>query len=163
MTLAPKKDVLGALLEEGNVFLHIDPHASGVRIPHHLRDRPTVVLELGYEMAIPIPDLDISAQGVNATLSFGQAPFFCHLPWKSVFAMISKDGRVLLWPKDVPAHLADTLQSNPPRPEPPSAPKTPKEENRRRFGVIDGGRSAKGTVDDGTGPQQGPTHLRVLR
>jgi hypothetical protein len=40
---------------------------------------------------------------VQATLSFGGRPFFCVLPWESIFAVTSSGtGEGQVWPEDLP-------------------------------------------------------------
>lgn len=106
-TLPPKKTVLKALLKAGSVFLHIDPRVKGVAVPGYLVSQPSVVLQIGYKLARPIPDLTLSEKGVTATLAFSNTPFQCRMPWNSVFAMVAENGRVMLWPSDMPAELLE--------------------------------------------------------
>jgi hypothetical protein len=57
-------------------------------------------------MAIPIPDLRLDDEGMSCTLSFNRSPFFCVVPWTSVFAIVGDDARGMVWPDDVPAEIA---------------------------------------------------------
>jgi hypothetical protein len=43
---------------------------------------------------------------MSCTLSFNRSPFYCVVPWSSVFAMVGDDGRGMVWPDDVPQELA---------------------------------------------------------
>jgi hypothetical protein len=43
---------------------------------------------------------------MSCTLSFNRSPFYCVVPWSSVFAMVGEDGRGMVWPDDVPQELA---------------------------------------------------------
>lgn len=101
----PKKDQLQKLLARGSVFVHLDPRREGVKVPEWLAARPQLVLQLGLNFAIPIPDLVIDEQGVRCTLSFNRAPFYCVLPWSAVYAVVAEDGQVTVWPKEVPPEL----------------------------------------------------------
>ena len=112
-TLPPKKTVLKALLNAGSVFLHIDPRVKGVAVPDYLVAQPSVVLQIGYKLARPIPDLKLSEKGVTATLSFSNIPYHCRMPWNSVFAMVAENGRVMLWPSDMPAELLEDADEDP--------------------------------------------------
>jgi hypothetical protein len=101
--LPKKKDVLEALLGESNVFLHLDPRREGVVVPKWFQNQPELVLQLGLRMPVPIPDLEIDDEGVSCTLSFNRSPFWCCVPWRAIFAVVSeKDQRGVLWPEDVP-------------------------------------------------------------
>jgi hypothetical protein len=48
---------------------------------------------------------------MSCTLSFKRSPFFCVVPWASVFAMVGEDGRGMVWPDDVPAEVPLARQS----------------------------------------------------
>jgi hypothetical protein len=69
------------------VALALDPSAAGVVLPPHLRERPHVVLQYELEPVVPIPDLEVTDEGVRATLSFGREPFATFVPWGAVLAM----------------------------------------------------------------------------
>src|SRR3954463_6843697 len=57
-------------------------------------------------MPVPIPDLRLDEESMSCTLSFNRSPFYCVVPWSSVFAMVGEDGRGMVWPDDVPQELA---------------------------------------------------------
>jgi hypothetical protein len=76
-------------------------------------------------MPVPIPDLRLDDDGMSCTLSFNRSPFFCVVPWASVFAMVGEDGRGMVWPDDVPAEVPLSRGQERPersleRPAPPS-------------------------------------------
>ncbi len=124
-SLPPKKEVALALLERSSVHVYLDPRSKNVIVPAGLAKQPRLVLEIGLNMPVPIPDLRLDDEGMTCTLSFSRTPFFCAVPWTSVFAMVGDDGRGMVWPADVPPELANegaarTLQAVPP--QPPSAP-----------------------------------------
>jgi hypothetical protein len=45
---------------------------------------PAVVLKYGLDMAKPIPDLEITDEGIRATLSFSNEPIKTFVPWDAV-------------------------------------------------------------------------------
>ena len=96
------------LIESSSVFIHLDPRRDGVVVPAHFRNRPMLVLEIGMNMRVPIPDLGIDEEGVECTLSFGGRPFWCRMPWSSVFALRSNDHNATAWPNDVPPEMAES-------------------------------------------------------
>jgi hypothetical protein len=49
--------------------------------------RPYVVIDYEIDPVIPITDLEVTADGVRATLSFGREPFATFIPWLAVLAM----------------------------------------------------------------------------
>jgi stringent starvation protein B len=108
--LPPKKEVALALLERSSVYVHLDPRQSAVVVPPWFKKQPQLVLQIGLNMPMPIPDLRLDDDGMSCTLSFNRTPFFCVVPWASVFAMVGEDGRGMVWPDDVPAEVARQAQ-----------------------------------------------------
>src|SRR5215467_14034388 len=104
--LPPKKEVALALLERSSVHVHLDPRVDGVVVPPWFKRQPQLVLQIGLNLPVPIPDLRLDEEGMSCTLSFNRSPFYCVVPWASVFAMVGDDGRGMVWPEDVPAELA---------------------------------------------------------
>src|SRR5260370_38770333 len=100
--LPPKKEVALALLERSSVYIHLDPRQTPVVVPPWFKKQPQLVLQVGLNMPVPIPDLRLAHDGMSCTLSFNQAPFFGAVPWSSVFAMVGEDGRAMFWPDEVP-------------------------------------------------------------
>jgi stringent starvation protein B len=101
-----KKDVARALLLRGSVFIHLDPRQQGVLVPARLRLQPQVVLQVGLDMPVPIPDLRIDEEGVYGTLSFKGVPFTCFVPWAAVFALVGDDAKGMVWSAEMPAEIA---------------------------------------------------------
>jgi stringent starvation protein B len=108
--LPPKKEVGLALLERSSVYVHLDPRQDAVVVPAWFKKQPQLVLQVGMNMPVPIPDLRFDDEGMSCTLSFNRAPFFCVVPWASVFAMVGEDGRGMVRPDDVPAEVAKQAQ-----------------------------------------------------
>src|SRR4051812_18126929 len=106
----PKKEVALALLEGPSLFVHLDPRKNGVLVPKWFTGQPQLVLQVGLNMAIPIPDLKVDDDGVSCTLSFNRAPFFCRLPWSAIYALVGEDGRGAIWQDDVPPEVAVQMQ-----------------------------------------------------
>jgi stringent starvation protein B len=104
--LPPKKEVALALLERSNVDIYLDPRATGVMVPLQFRKEPRLILKIGLNMPVPIPDLRVDEDSMSCTLSFSRTPFYCVVPWSSIFAMVGEDGRGMVWPDDVPRELA---------------------------------------------------------
>lgn len=108
--LPPKKEVALALLEGPSLFIHLDPRREGVVVPKWFMGQPQLVLQVGLNMAVAIPDLAVDEEGITCTLSFSRTPFWCRLPWNAVYALVGEDGRGMLWPKDVPPEVAAQMQ-----------------------------------------------------
>ena len=117
--LPPKKDVAYALLEGPSLFMHLDPRRPGVIVPKWLLGQPQLVLQVGLNMPIQIPDLAVDDEGISCTLSFNRTPFWCKVPWSAIYALVGEDSRGMVWPSDVPPEVATQMQA-PPR-EPPLA------------------------------------------
>ncbi len=107
----PKKDVALALLEQASMYIHLDPRAEAVQVPAWFKKQPQLVLQVGLNMAVPIPDLNVDERGLSCTLSFNRAPFFCMIPWPAVFALVGENGRAMVWAEDVPAEVAAQAQA----------------------------------------------------
>ena len=122
--LPPKKEVALALLERSNVDVYLDPRAKGVVVPPQFRKEPRLILKIGLNMPVPIPDLRVDDDSMSCTLSFNRSPFYCVVPWSSVFAMVGEDGRGMVWPDDVPQELAVKVvePSDARQPAAPAAP-----------------------------------------
>ncbi|MGK3988084.1 ClpXP protease specificity-enhancing factor SspB [Sorangium sp. So ce136] len=130
--LPPKKDVALALLErEPSVFIHLDPRRPGVSVPKWFTGQPQLILQVGMNMAIPIPDLKVDDEGISCTLSFNRAPFWCRLPWNAIWALVSEDQRGMVWPEDIPADLAAQKQRSPMAP-----PQKPAKRPRPRLAAV---------------------------
>jgi hypothetical protein len=52
-----------------------------------------LVLEYGLELAKPIPDLDVTDEGIRATLSFSNEPRATFVPWEAVARIDGLDER----------------------------------------------------------------------
>jgi hypothetical protein len=117
----PKKDVALALLERSSLSLHLDPRPTAVVVPPWFKKQPQLVLQVGLNMPVPIPDLRLDDDGMSCTLSFNRTPFFCVVPWSSVFAMVGEDTRGMVWPDDVPVEVTRNAQDR----SPDSVPRRP--------------------------------------
>jgi stringent starvation protein B len=117
--LPPKKDVALALLEQASMYIHLDPRADTVKVPAWFKKQPQLVLQVGLNMAVPIPDLHVDEQGLSCTLSFNRSPFYCMIPWPAVFALVGENGQAMVWAEDVPAEVAAQAQAQKAPPEKP--------------------------------------------
>jgi len=109
--LPPKKDVALALLEQASMYIHLDPRAGSVQVPASFKNQPQLVLQVGLNMAVAIPDLHVDDHGLSCTLSFNRTPFFCMIPWPAVFALVGENGQAMVWAEDVPAEVAAQAQA----------------------------------------------------
>lgn len=105
--LPDKKLVANGLLLYGSVFVHLDPRRPGVLVPARLRNQAQVVLQIGLDMPVPIPDLRVDEEGIFGTLSFKGIPFSCFVPWDGVFALVGEDAKGMVWSKEMPSEVKE--------------------------------------------------------
>jgi stringent starvation protein B len=140
--LPPKKEVAIALLEGPSLFVHLDPRRPGVIVPKWFTGQPQLVLQLGLNMAIPIPDLKVEEEAMTCTLSFNRAPFWCRLPWNAVYALVGEDGRGMVWPDDVPPEVEQQMQKQQGQPG-AAGPKAAAKKGKPKLNAVDGQGDAK--------------------
>jgi hypothetical protein len=153
--LPPKKEVALALLErcsDRGIFVHLDPRQLTVVVPPWFKKQPQLVLQIGLNMPVPIPDLRLDDEGMSCTLSFNRSPFFCAVPWASVFAMVGEDGRGMVWPDDVPAEVPLSRQG----PQAPQAAPSP-------MRAVDGARKQGKSERDGKTEREGTKPKRARK
>jgi stringent starvation protein B len=160
----PKREAMDSLLAQGDVLLQLDPRLEGVSVPPKFLAQPLLVLRIGLEMPIPIPDLEIDDLGITATLSFDRTPHPVVVPWHAVFGMVTEQGQGLLWTADVPVEILDQMRqasleeaadvedgvTAPPAPDPP------------RLVALDGGRDNSEPLPEAKRGSNPPT-LHVVR
>ena len=108
--LPPKIEVARYLLAQGSLFVHLDPRMEGVVVPKWYRSEPQLVLQIGFDMPVPIPDLQVDAEGIYGTLSFNRSPFTCNVQWDAVFALAGDDGRGMVWPDSMPEEISQAME-----------------------------------------------------
>ena len=115
-----KLRMFARLIERGMVMVTIDARTGLARVPAKLAGE--LQLNLNFSHRFGLEDFDYDDDGVRASLSFGGQPFFCDLPWSTVYGMTSHvDGERLLWPDSFPRELVSLLPAqarHPSTPEP---------------------------------------------
>ncbi|MBN2358413.1 MAG: stringent starvation protein B [Deltaproteobacteria bacterium] len=97
-----KRERLKKMLVKGMVMVHLDARHPGVSVPPQYAADPHLRLNLSYRFA-PY-DLDLGEELVQATLTFGGAPWRCQVPYGAIFLLTSRSlDESLLWLEDVPA------------------------------------------------------------
>jgi hypothetical protein len=94
-----KRTVFEAALSLGNIFVVILT-VPGLDLPpaHHFDG---TVLEYGYSLAKPLPDLEVTDAGISATLSFGGQSTKTFVPWAAVVKIGQPGGFAALFPVEV--------------------------------------------------------------
>lgn len=111
--LPPKPDVALALLQTAtSVYVHLDPRGPDVSVPAWFKKQPQLVLQVGLNMAVPIPDLDVGHTALSCTLSFNRRPEFCRIPWTAIYGLVGDDGRGMIWPESIPPEVATATEGS---------------------------------------------------
>ncbi|MFW2387345.1 MAG: hypothetical protein ACN4G0_03360 [Polyangiales bacterium] len=155
--LPPKLDVARYLLAQGSLFVHLDPRMDVVVVPEWYRSEPQLVLQIGFDMPVPIADLQVDAQGIFGTLSFNRSPFTCRIDWEAVFALAGDDGRGMVWPDSMPDEISEEIEREAGREPPPVV------EERPSLRVLPAVQDEKRTPS--TPPKAGdrPSYLKVVK
>jgi stringent starvation protein B len=154
---ATKKETLLAFLARGVAMVHLDARRPGVIVPSQYATDAHLRLNLSYRYSIP--DLEVSEERVQATLSFGGRPFHCVLPWESVFGITSQgtgDGQV--WPEDLPVEVVHTIA-----PERRGAKEKPPPQQRPALSAVQGLKGEPSREEPASGEPAARPHLRLVR
>ncbi len=66
-------------------------HPASAVVPKHLRNDAKLSFLYGDGLPIPIADLEVSEEGLRATLSFDRTPHETFVPWSAVIAISGVD------------------------------------------------------------------------
>jgi stringent starvation protein B len=107
--LAPQKfAVFSRFVSKGKVMVTLDARRTGVTVPAHLANEPQ--LNLDFSERFGLSDFVYDERGVRASLSFNRQPFFCDVPWASVYALFSHaDNERLTWARSLPQEILAQL------------------------------------------------------
>lgn len=98
-----KRPLFEAALAQGHRIMVTAILSPGLDLPsEHLRS-DGVLLEYGDNMPTPIPDLEVTDEGISATLSFERQPRKTFVPWSSVIRMHVYGDVMATFPIDVDA------------------------------------------------------------
>jgi len=160
--LPPKLDVARYLLDQGSLFVHLDPRIEGVVVPQWYRSEPQLVLQIGFDMPVPIRDLQVDAEGICGTLSFNRSPFTCRVQWDAVFALAGDDGRGMVWPDSMPDEITQEIEREAGR-QPPPAPVEERPSLRVLPSAESGERDADKTPTERLKSEKRPSYLKVVK
>ena len=155
--LPPKLEVARYLLAQGNLFVHLDPRLESVIVPPWYRTEPQLVLQIGLEMPVPIPELEVDTQGIYGTLSFNRSPFTCKVDWDAVFALAGDDGRGMVWPDSMPEEISEEIEREAGRKPPPVV------EERPSLRVLPALDDDEAKPSDPPKPGDRPPYLKVVK
>jgi hypothetical protein len=127
---AMKRLIFDECLSLNTLMVIFEPDAPGVEIPVSVKKpmldeegRSTgkhalVIFDYGLDMPKPIDDLDVSDEGIRATLSINNEPHATFVPWDSIVHIAMKDNSfVASWPpKDDGKHDVPRVRLEPAKP-----------------------------------------------
>lgn len=142
-----KYDFLLYLLEEGDAMVCLDARLPEVDVPASHKDNSSLNLIFNLNFKRPV---EITEEGIFATLAFNGRPHQCVIPFSAVWAIYDpkmKNGQV--WEESIPAdmNLADQVMVNPPQKPSLKAVKP----------------SSKSSADPKTEGKRDRSHLRVIK
>ena len=82
-----KLETFSRYIEEGKVMVTFDARHDEVSVPKNHKD--DFQLGLNFSHLFRLDDFAFDERGVRASLSFSGRPFFCDIPWSSVFLIQS--------------------------------------------------------------------------
>jgi len=97
-----KIEKINAYLEEEYMLIHFDARKSGIIIPEHLKNNPTVTLKLSFRFQ---GGLEVTADRIWASLSFSGKFFDCYIPISAIWGATSSSGANTIWPEDAPPEV----------------------------------------------------------
>jgi stringent starvation protein B len=154
-----KLNVARYLLAQGSLFVHLDPRVDTVAVPQSYRSEPQLVLQIGFDMPVPIRDLEVDADGIYGTLSFNRSPFTCRVQWDAVFALAGDDGRGMVWPESMPEEISQEIEREAGREPPP--PVVEERPSLRVLPALD--EDAESTPSSPPKPGERPPYLKVVK
>lgn len=90
-TQLDKRLVAETILKRSNLYIRLDPRDEDVKVPSWHKKQADLCLQVGYDMPIPIPDLEIDEKGIGGTLSFSRIGIHCFVPWSSIWVLADND------------------------------------------------------------------------
>ena len=116
-----------------------------------------LVLQIGFDMPVPIPDLHVDPEWIYGTLSFNRSPFTCNVQWEAVFALAGDDGRGMVWPESMPEEISQEIEREAGR-EPPPIP-----EERPSLRVLPSVEEEERRPSTPPRPGERPDYLKVIK
>ncbi len=99
-SLSPSEVLQHLLGEHAIVHTHWVAHHPKIRLPQYVIDAAqennTVMLELGYNLPVPIRDWTFGEVSLVCTCAFNRVLFTCVLPWDALLMVAPADASVQL-------------------------------------------------------------------
>ena len=97
-----KIEVINNYLKDEYMLIHFDARKSGVELPDHLMQNPTVTLKLSYAFQ---GGMEVTEERVWASLLFSGKYRDCFVPVNSIWGATSSTGANTIWPDDAPPEV----------------------------------------------------------
>ena len=97
---------IDSFLEEEYVLVHIDSRASGVKLPPHLMDNPSITLKLSRLFR---GGIELKPSQIETDLLFGDRYFSCEIPFVAIWGATNCDGNNVIWPESTPAEILQKI------------------------------------------------------
>ena len=145
-----KHSLLIHLLSEGDAMVCLDARKPEVDVPAQHKTNPKLSLIINLNFKRPV---EVTPDGVYATLSFGGKPHNCILPFSAVWAIYEPNTQKgQIWEECIPkdANLIEQALNQPEKSMKTSAPSTTKKPGWRK-------------LPDESAPKRDRSHLRVIK
>lgn len=104
-----KKETISRYLIDEYVLIHVKPEITGVIIPEHLTDQPSVTLKISkFFQGI----LSLLEEQIETELKFSGTYFKCVIPYSAVWGMTTLKGESIVWPEDAPAGIGLAIEDD---------------------------------------------------
>lgn len=106
-----------SILQDDYLYVGVNPKHERVIVPPNWKAKEHMILQVGYQMPVPIRDLHIDADGVSGIFSFDRVPSLCVIPWESVTALArGEEYTIAFIPNEALAHRRAPVPAPTPRP-----------------------------------------------
>ncbi|MGE3541680.1 MAG: ClpXP protease specificity-enhancing factor SspB [Candidatus Tectimicrobiota bacterium] len=166
---ANKQEVVLKLLAEGDTMLCLDARHAEARVPPQHATNPALRLILNLNFPQPI---EVTAEGISASLSFGGRRFSCYIPMAALWAAFDpQSGQGTMWQESMPEEVKTDLlarQQQTPTEPPAAAARQPRERLRSVRKAPSGKAAAKPEppaepAAEAPAPPRQRGHLRIVK
>ena len=106
-----KEEIVTQLLSEGDVMLCLDARQENVQVPPVHKDDPG--LKLIVNLRFPT-SVQVTPEGISATLSFNSRPFSCFIPFSSLWGAYNPHTfKGVVWTSHVPVEVQREILREP--------------------------------------------------
>lgn len=107
---ARKRRLFEEWMKGDHVLVHLDSRRTGVNVPSHLQNNPTLTLKLSYLFQ---SKTTVSEEAISSFLKFSGSYFECILPWEAIWGMTNDASQNQVWPEDLPKEVVASVSPQP--------------------------------------------------